>query len=97
MNAKSVVRTWSSRRFRKAFTEALGRRGYGQEGTIADSSAAKADGKPLKGSLEIFCMEGIKTASYDEVQRQALLVVDAVVRLSTKNQRGYICIKHLQP
>ena len=88
MNAKRVVRTWTNRRLRRAFTESLRLQGYDSDGKRIDQSAAQMDTKALKGTLEIFTKEAIITATGAEVQSQAALIVNEVIRVSSKDAKS---------
>ena len=78
LGKKAVVRRWCGRRLKNAFREALEERGFDEDGKGLFGGA-------LTGCLEMDTKEGIVKAKFEEVKREAGMVVEHVMKMC---QRG---------
>jgi hypothetical protein len=82
---KSVVRGWLNRRTRVAIKNALGRRGYAKDGSRLPDSPADSEKTDLIGSLHLFTTSKMLRAKWDEVSKQADLVVEGIEQKQKEN------------
>ena len=89
MPGTKVVRSWTTRKMRQAIVDALKSRGFDRKGTklktLAEPGQAVDGGHALpellSGTLSIETMPLIRETKYEEVQRQAAMVVNEVIRI----------------
>ncbi|KAK0507195.1 hypothetical protein JMJ35_010233 [Cladonia borealis] len=89
MPGTKAVRSWTTRKMRQAIVDALKSRGFDRKGkklkTLAGTGQEIDDGhvlpELLSGTLSIETMPLIRETKYEEVQRQADMVVNEVVRI----------------
>lgn len=85
MTGTRVVRSWAKRRLYQAIVEALSIRGFDKKGKqlnkIAESRVGENVPTVLVGTLAVEAMPRSKEVKYKEVQEQALMIVDHVVKI----------------
>ena len=74
---KTVVRRWCARRLRNAFREALEEKGFGEDGQ-------RLVGAHLSGCLQMDTKEGIVKAKFEEVKREAGMILEFVTNMSQR-------------
>lgn len=89
MPGSRVVRSWTTRKMRQAIVDALKNRGFDRTGKKLKTLAELGQGingghvlpELLSGTLSIETMPLIRETKYEEVQRQAAMVVNEVIRI----------------
>ena len=89
MPGTKVVRSWTTRKMRQAIVDALKSRGFDRKGKKLKALAEPGQGidgghvvpELLSGTLSIETMPLIRETKYEEVQRQAAMVVNEVIRI----------------
>ena len=89
MPGSRVVRSWTTRKMRQAIVDALKSRGFDPKGKKLKTfpgPGQKTDGchvlpELLSGTLSIETMPLIRETKYEEVQRQAAMIVNEVIRI----------------
>ena len=89
MPGTKVVRSWTTRKMRQAVVDALKSRGFDRKGKILKTLAGPGQGTDgghalpelLSGTLSIETMPLIRETKCEEVQRQAAMVVNEVIRI----------------
>ena len=78
---KAVVRSWATRRIKKAFIEALYDMGLNEDGQVRMDGAQKVSkGSPgLTGTLQMKGHDGAITTTTEDVRQQMRLLVHALV------------------
>lgn len=84
LSEKRVIRSWCCRRARGAIVEALRAKGYDREGRVLPNTGARP---PLTGSLQLRGTEELITVKFSDLQKQAALLVDALVERSSRVAR----------
>ncbi len=93
MRKKRVVRSWATRRFDQAVTGALRMRGFDRNGKrLLDPDAGTLKGayapEVLIGTVEVKLLEDSIQTSFAEVQRQAGVLVDRVLKICGRYARS---------
>jgi hypothetical protein len=65
---------------------ALNRRGYGKDGSRLPDSPADSEKEDLIGSLHLFTTSKMLRAKWDEVSKQADLVVEGIEQKQKENE-----------
>jgi len=89
---RRVVRSWSARRTRLAFEQALEARGFDREGrrvmdNARDTGKKKTSGN-LTGSFEILVREATIKEQYPTIQKEMSLALDALLRAKRQQNRA---------
>ena len=82
-----VVRGWAIRRTRVAFTSALERRGYDKDGNMMKRALPVTGQKPEKdlfGTMLFMVSKDTVTASFEELNHELDIILDAVLKLAAK-------------
>lgn len=81
---KRVVRSWSARRARIAFKEALKKQGFDEAGRRIDSTDQRG---PLAGSFEIHLRRPSLEQSFQEIQKDSeSLLIDILAQLAARSK-----------
>ncbi len=88
MHSKKVVRSWVKRRVALAIVEELKRRGFDKKGRRLADVEGKQVPEVLIGTVDIEVMKKCVEAEHAEVQRQAGLVVQAILKICGGHQRN---------
>ena len=95
MPGSRVVRSWTTRKMRQAIVDALKSRGFDRKGKRLETLAGPGQEingghvlpELLAGTLNVEAMAPIRETKYEEVQRQAAMVVNEVIRICGQRWR----------
>lgn len=89
---RRVVRSWSARRTRLAFEQALEARGFDREGRRISNNARGTEktkmGGNLTGSFEIIVREETIREQYPTIQKEMSSALDALLRAKRQQNRA---------
>lgn len=92
IHSKRVVRTWAKRRVTRAVVEELQKRGFDKKGKkivkVEGGQLAAGASDVLVGTVGIEVLKKCVEAQYDEVQRQAGLMVQEILSICEWRRKG---------